>query len=222
MKNLTTKINKILAEIGTLQKAGENAYHGYKYFSEAQLMTEMRKHFVKHKLVFTTSIVSQENKEVSRTTKSKGEHFQCLTTVSTEHTIFDTESDDTLVIRGIGQGIDEGDKAVYKAITGAVKYALMKLFMISDHQDAEADPASDSFVAKEDDIVITEDDRKKKALTEIQKLVRGKFQTKEQLLERFTPINLEKEVTSLTQLPLEILEEIADPNMINKLKEGSK
>src|SRR5699024_6730814 len=40
-------------------------------------------------------------------------------------------------------GQDAGDKAVYKAITGATKYALMKVFMIPTGDDPEQDYEAD-------------------------------------------------------------------------------
>lgn len=37
----------------------------------------------------------------------------------------------------IGEGMDTGDKAIYKAITGAQKYVLMKTFLIPTGDDPE-------------------------------------------------------------------------------------
>src|SRR5574340_328981 len=39
----------------------------------------------------------------------------------------------------IGEGQDRGDKATYKAMTGATKYALLKLFLIPTGDDPEKD-----------------------------------------------------------------------------------
>ncbi len=43
----------------------------------------------------------------------------------------------------VGQGLDNADKGYYKAYTGAVKYFLMKTFMISTGDDPELDSYRD-------------------------------------------------------------------------------
>jgi hypothetical protein len=57
--------------------------------------------------------------------------------VTTKHTFRDADTGEELTIGGAGLGWDSGDKGVYKAITGATKYALMKNFLITDEQDPE-------------------------------------------------------------------------------------
>ena len=43
----------------------------------------------------------------------------------------------------VSYGDDPGDKGIYKALTGAVKYALMKTFLIATGDDPEADKSTD-------------------------------------------------------------------------------
>jgi hypothetical protein len=58
--------------------------------------------------------------------------------VTTLHTFRDAASGEMVELKGAGVGWDTGDKGVYKAITGATKYVLMKNFLISDEQDPES------------------------------------------------------------------------------------
>lgn len=46
-----------------------------------------------------------------------------------------------------GYGDDAGDKGIYKALTGAVKYALMKQFLVSTGDDPEGDTSTDERAA---------------------------------------------------------------------------
>ena len=46
----------------------------------------------------------------------------------------------------MGQGTDKGDKAVMKANTAALKYALAGIFLISWGDDPEADVETDKYV----------------------------------------------------------------------------
>src|SRR5690606_34885912 len=57
--------------------------------------------------------------------------------------IVDTESAEEIQVSGLGQGSDKGDKAVMKAVTAAVKYALSTGFLISWGDDPEADSGVD-------------------------------------------------------------------------------
>jgi hypothetical protein len=47
------------------------------------------------------------------------------------------ESQEWIVVPGVGEAFDSGDKATTKAITSAIKYIWMKTFLISDGQDIE-------------------------------------------------------------------------------------
>jgi hypothetical protein len=49
----------------------------------------------------------------------------------------DTESDEIIEGSFEGSGIDQGDKALYKAITGGIKYILSSTFLIPTGDDPE-------------------------------------------------------------------------------------
>ena len=53
-----------------------------------------------------------------------------------------------------GEGADPGDKAPYKALTGALKYALLQSFLLATGDDPE-DERADSRVALGSERVIT-------------------------------------------------------------------
>jgi hypothetical protein len=64
--------------------------------------------------------------------------------VKTSHKFIDADSGEELPMCGAGLGWDSGDKGVYKAITGAMKYMLMKNFLVTDEQDPEAGDQADT------------------------------------------------------------------------------
>ena len=74
-------------------------------------------------------------------TNQKG-NTEYIATVKVKFTFIDGDSGEELSIHSVGEGQDAGDKAVYKAITGAQKYALMKAFMIPTGDDPEQDSES--------------------------------------------------------------------------------
>ena len=53
------------------------------------------------------------------------------------YTFADVDSDEQLVAKVAGQGLDSGDKAPYKAQTGALKYALLQSFLLATGDDPE-------------------------------------------------------------------------------------
>src|SRR5262249_50822027 len=55
----------------------------------------------------------------------------------------DAKSGEELTVRVAGEGADPGDKAPYKAMTGALKYALLQSFLLATGNDPE-DERTDS------------------------------------------------------------------------------
>lgn len=128
---LMAKLAQIQAEVGATKKKGRNAHFNYAYFTEAQLMGDFRKKLADHGIVILPSV------ETITSTPIKDGKRQTVT-VTTSYLITDSETGEQFTVKGAGMGTDDEDKGVYKAITGAYKYFLMKLFLISDEQDPES------------------------------------------------------------------------------------
>ena len=83
--------------------------------------------------------------------------FQDVTTAkgNTEHlaiveitvTLTDSESGETLTLKGLGSGQDAGDKAIMKAQTAALKYCYLLSLAIATGDDPEADTSTDESTA---------------------------------------------------------------------------
>jgi len=129
--SLVKKLVEIRSELGPVQKTKRNPHFNYNYVGEAQITAIIGPRFDEHGILFTTSVKSMD--------VHHGQAKEGITVaVTTEHKIIDTDSKEEMIIYGAGVGWDSGDKGVYKAITGAVKYALMKMFLVTDEQDPEA------------------------------------------------------------------------------------
>ena len=127
-----------MSKVSYVQKSGKNAFHGYKYAGEADLLEKLRPAMLEAGLLLIPSI-----KGVSPI----DEHG--VTTVQMEYTLVHKDGDIwPNVICAAGQGGDKnkngvGDKGLYKAITGANKYLLFKLFQIETGDDPENEPAEE-------------------------------------------------------------------------------
>lgn len=135
MKNIINALNQVMAEAGYVQKNSENKFHGYKYASEADLLETLRPAMIKYGLVLIPSV---------NNASAIDEHGNTL--VSVEYTLAHISGEIwPNKITAVGCGNDRarngtvGDKGIYKAITGANKYLLFKLFQIETGDDPEKD-----------------------------------------------------------------------------------
>lgn len=129
---IAAKLNEIQKEVGYMQKGGKNEAQGYKFLSDAQIMEKFNELFQKNKVLFTYA---------SRITGTQPTPSgkQTLTNVEVDYEFLDVESGENIFGTAAGQGTDPGDKGVYKAITGAIKYVFMKTFLIPTGDDPEND-----------------------------------------------------------------------------------
>ena len=129
---LAHKILCVISKIGSVAKDGENSFHKYRYASESAIMEAIRPCLIEHGLAVLTSLESYKVDSVPGKNKD-----ECRVTMTYLHTIMDQDDGKSIVVRSFGQGIDAGDKAGYKAATGAMKYFLSKNFMVSFSDDPE-------------------------------------------------------------------------------------
>ena len=128
--SIAKRMLQVMKKVGYVQKDGKNDFHGYKYASEANLIAALRPELINAGLVLIPSVTHVGQDEHGNT------HVQMT------FTILDEEGN-TFSFTGAGSGNDKarngnvGDKGIYKAITGATKYALMKTFLLETGDDPE-------------------------------------------------------------------------------------
>jgi hypothetical protein len=137
-KGLFAKIAAVMAKVSRIPKAGHNVQQGYKYATEADIADSVRSAMAEVGLVMMPSFAAP----TFRTVKAKDRELTICTVLGT-FTFADAETGETAVSVFPGEGMDSGDKAIYKAMTGAEKYALLKTFLLSSGDDAEKDGSPD-------------------------------------------------------------------------------
>ena len=125
-------LRKELKERGILPRQGKNDFDHYKYFSEAQYKQLFTDLFSKHGLEL--KINELDYSAFEGTEKQANGRL-----VKMEFCLMDTETGFLEASVITGEGIDKGDKAGYKADTGALKYYLADTFMVATGDDAEAE-----------------------------------------------------------------------------------
>jgi ERF superfamily len=143
---LLAKLAKIVAAIDHVEKSGRNEFHKYNYVRAADVAWVVRKALSEQNIYLVSDVVEVRNYEIP----AKEGMMQAVD-VKMEFSLFDGDSPETspIVLHAWGTGTDKGDKAIYKAQTGALKYGLRHAFLIPDESDPEADTAVDKATATE-------------------------------------------------------------------------
>lgn len=124
------QLRKKLFDKGILKKSGENKFDNYSYFSEAQYKLLFTELFSENNLELKFDEVSYEMFELDG--KQKNGRMPKI-----KFTLFDVETGFFETTEITSEGFDKGDKAGYKAYTGALKYYLANTFMVATGDDVE-------------------------------------------------------------------------------------
>lgn len=134
-------IRGVLKDRGILKREGNNSYDKYKYFSEAQYKALFTELFHDFRLELNFSEVAYDTfdgtEKQSNGRMPKVEFFLID---------IDTGFYESTIITG--EGMDKGDKAGYKAYTGALKYFFADKFMVATGDDPENDSPSEKMNQK--------------------------------------------------------------------------
>jgi hypothetical protein len=120
----------VMAEVGYVQKDGKNDFHGYKYASAEAVLRKV------NAALAAKGIAVGSSAEIVH-------HDDACKMAVVKVTLHFHRGACRVTVEGLGQGSDKGDKAVMKANTAALKYALANAFMISWGDDPEASAAHD-------------------------------------------------------------------------------
>jgi hypothetical protein len=134
---LAAKIAQVMEAVGYVAKTGTNSAQGYKFVQASAVADKVREQLVK----FNVSMTPTQIDVISEGLTPSGK--QALLTLRFTWTLTDGESGETVSFQSVGTGADSGDKAAYKAATGALKYALLTAFLIPTGDDPEADLSTD-------------------------------------------------------------------------------
>ena len=126
-------LHEIMGKVSYVQKTGTNDFHKYKYAGEADLLAVLRPAMVEAGLMLLPSVQSLSPVD---------EHGNVAVLI--DYTLVHKDGEvwpEKITAAGMGNDRAKngtvGDKGVYKAITGANKYVLFKLFQIETGNDPE-------------------------------------------------------------------------------------
>lgn len=137
---LKEKLLEVAKHCAYIRKDGVNQFHKYNYATAAQIFEKVGEALAEQRLV--SRPLFQIYGAVEKPNAKGG--VEQLVTVEAKLSIHDLDTDDRIECNGFGSGQDNGDKAIMKAQTAALKYAWMMLLNISTGDDPEADATVDS------------------------------------------------------------------------------
>ena len=145
--NLREKFAEVRRRLGYVQKRGHNERHNYSYVTAADLAGSVGDILAELGVV----VIPQLQSISTEPPRSSSER---IARIVMNYRFIDARSGEELTVRVAGEGADPGDKAPYKAMTGALKYALLQSFLLATGDDPE-DERADSRAALGSERVIT-------------------------------------------------------------------
>lgn len=127
-KRLHQHLAEVMAKVGYVQKEGKNDFHKYKYARAEDVFRKVNTELAARGICISSNVHLERYEENHAVVKL---------------TLAFHLADEHIVVQGLGEGSDKGDKAVMKASTAALKYALASAFIISWGDDPEEDASTD-------------------------------------------------------------------------------
>jgi hypothetical protein len=133
------KMSQVMAEIGFIGKDQKNTAQGFKFRGIDQFVNTLYPALVKHGVFMTPrcTAASQEIVEVVRSSGKTG--IDKHVTIQMEFAFYAEDGSHVVVGPVPAEGLDSGDKATNKALSAALKYALIQTFSIPTEDMAEGD-----------------------------------------------------------------------------------
>jgi hypothetical protein len=131
--NLRQKLAEVRRRIGYIQKRGFNERNNYSYVTAADLAGAVGDILAELGVVIIPSLESI----AYESGRGNGSEMARSAQVVMAYTFTDVDTGEAITTKVAGQGLDAGDKAPYKAMTGALKYALLQSFLLATGDDPE-------------------------------------------------------------------------------------
>jgi hypothetical protein len=133
------KMSEVMRDIGSVGKDQKNQAQGFKFRGIDQFINSLYPALTRHGVFMAPRCVSEQHelKEVTRGSGKAG--VDKHVTILMEYDFFAEDGSKVTVGPIPAEGLDSGDKATNKALSAALKYALIQTFSIPTEDMAEAD-----------------------------------------------------------------------------------
>ena len=138
-KLIYKKMSEVMKDIGSVGKDQKNLAQGFKFRGIDQFVNALYPALTKHGVFMAPRATSftHELKEVTRSNGKTGVDKHVA--IQVEYDFFAEDGSKVTIGPIPAEGLDSGDKATNKALSAALKYALIQTFSIPTQDMAEAD-----------------------------------------------------------------------------------
>lgn len=139
MSQIFKKMSEIMADIGPVKKDQKNQAQGFKFRGIDNFVNALHPALVKHGVFMTPRVISErsEIKEVTRGSGKQG--FDKHVNLMVEYDFYAEDGSKVTVGPIAAEGLDSGDKATNKALSAALKYALIQTFAVPTEDMVDGD-----------------------------------------------------------------------------------
>lgn len=130
---LYSKMARVMGKISRLQKDGTNPHFRYEYVTDGAVYDTVRGHLASEGIAIFASMLDVEQHKFSE----KQQH----TKARFEFVLADGETGETMTCTWFAEALDSQDKGINKCATAALKYWLLKTFIIPTGDDPDGDGA---------------------------------------------------------------------------------
>lgn len=139
MNSIYKKMSQVMNEIGYIGKDQKNQAQGFKFRGIDQFVNALYPALVKHGVFMAprTTLFTTELRDVVRSNGKPGvdKHVSLMV----EYDFYAEDGSKVTIGPIAAEGLDSGDKATNKALSAALKYALIQTFSIPTEDMAEGD-----------------------------------------------------------------------------------
>ena len=133
-KMIYQKIANILKETKAITKSEKNQQQGFRFRGIDNVMNELHELFAKNDVFILQEV--QEWTTNDRPTKSGGVNTFTRAKIKFRYMTVDGSSVETV---NVGEAMDSGDKGFNKAMSIALKYSLLQMFLIPTEEPKDSD-----------------------------------------------------------------------------------
>lgn len=138
-KLIFKKMSQVMSEIGSVGKNQTNTVQGFKFRGIDQFVNALYPALTKHGVFMVPECVSEQH-EIRDVVRGNGKPgVDKHVTIQMKYHFYAEDGSHVTVGPIPAEGLDSGDKATNKALSAALKYALIQTFSIPTEDMAEGD-----------------------------------------------------------------------------------
>lgn len=203
--NIYQALNGVMHEIEAIGKNKTNPQQGYKFRGIDDMYNALQPLFKKHSVFIVSNVL--ESKREERQTQRGGTLI--YTIAKCQFKFFTTDGSFVESILE-GEAMDSGDKSTNKAMSTALKYALMQMFLIPTEEKLDTEYDTHEVVSKKEPAKKTKKaepiEVKAEIVSEIDDLVKKKYTTVDDVLMVLDSCETIGQITALYHVNNDIIE----------------